>query len=379
MAPQNPMTVERKAIIWHEWRKGTPMSVICRIIDKPAATVFSYLRYHGGIEPRRRIRRLSSLSIQEREEISRGLAVGVSIRSIARDLCRSPSTVSREIKRNRGRSRYRAADAEFAAGKRALRPKPCVLANNEKLRGVVAEKLAEDWSPEQVAGWLKLSHANDKAMQVSHETIYKSLFIQTRGVFNKQLRKHLRTGRKFRHSRTHQSGHRRIGIDGVSISHRPACIEDRAVPGHWEGDLICGAGNSYIATVVERQTRFTVLVKVTGKETQSVVSAMSRHFGTLPELLQKSLTWDRGTEMMGHKEFSMGTGMAVYLCDPRSPWQRGTNENTNGLLRQYFHKGSGLFVYSQSDLDQFAARLNSRPRKTLGFVTPADKLAEVLR
>lgn len=254
-----------------------------------------------------------------------------------------------------------------------------MLANNEKLRRVVAEKLAEDWSPEQVAGWLKLSHANDKAMQVSHETIYKSLFIQTRGVFNKQLRKHLRTGRKFRHSRTHRSGHRRIGIDGVSISQRPACIEDRAVPGHWEGDLICGAGNSYIATVVERQTRFTVLVKVTGKEKQSVVSAMSRHFGTLPELLQKSRTWDRGTEMMGHKEFSMDTGMAVYLCDPRSPWQRGTNENTNGLLRQYFPKGSGLSVYSQSDLDQFAARLNSRPRKTLGFVTPADKLEEVLR
>lgn len=379
MPPQNPMTVARKAIIWHEWRKGTPMSVICRLIDKPAATVFSYLRYHGGIEPRSRIRRLSALSIREREEISRGLAVGVSIRSIARGLCRSPSTVSREIKRNRGRSRYRAADGDLAACKRALRPKMSLLATNEKLREIVAERLAEDWSPEQIAGWLKLTHTHDKAMQVSHETIYKSLFIQTRGVFNKKLRKHLRTGRKFRQSRKHQSGHRQRCVDGVSIRQRPAFVEDRAIPGHWEGDLICGAGNSYIATVVERQTRFTVLVKVTGKETQSVVSAMSRHFSTLPESLRKSLTWDRGTEMMGHRGFSMETSMAVYLCDPQSPWQRGTNENTNGLLRQYFPKGSSLSVYSQSDLDQFAARLNNRPRKTLGFVTPADKLAEVLR
>tara|TARA_R110002110_G_scaffold5182_14_gene26730 strand:- start:537 stop:1271 length:735 start_codon:yes stop_codon:yes gene_type:complete len=244
---------------------------------------------------------------------------------------------------------------------------------------LVAEKLSEDWSPEQIAGWLKLNHASDKAMQVSHETIYRSLFIQTRGLFKKELRKHLRTGRKFRHSRKHQSGYRRRIIDGVPISERPAYVEDRAVPGHWEGDLICGANNSYIATVIERQTRFTVLVKVDGKEAKSVIGALTRQMGELPTLLQQSLTWDRGTEMIGHRTFSMATKMAVYFCDPQSPWQRGTNENTNGLLRQYFSKGRGLSGYSQNDLDQFAAKLNNRPRKTLGFLTPTDKLAEVLR
>jgi IS30 family transposase len=319
MRVQDLMNAERKAIIWLEWRKGSPMSVICRIIEKPSATVFSYLRYHGDIEPRARVRRLSSLSLQEREEISRGLAVGASIRSIALSLDRSPSTISREIERNGGPRRYRAADADLAACTRALRPKICRLASNDRLRELVAEKLSEDWSPEQIAGWLKLTHASDRAMQVSHETIYRSLFIQTRGLFKKELRKHLRTGRKFRHSRKHQSGYRQRIIDGVPISERPAYVEDRAVPGHWEGDLICGAGNSYIATVVERQTRFTVLVKVDSKETKSVVSALTRHMSKLPSMLQQSLTWDRGTEMMGHRAFSMATKMAVYFCDPQSP------------------------------------------------------------
>lgn len=379
MQIQDRMNAERKAIIWREWRKGSPMSVICRIIEKPSATVFSYLRYHGGIEPRVRVRRLSSLSIQEREEISRGLAAGASIRTIALSLDRRPSTISREIERNGGPRRYRAADADLAACKRALRPKVCWLASNNRLRELVAEKLSEDWSPEQIAGWLKRTHASDRAMQVSHETIYRSLFMQTRGLFKKELRKHLRTGRKFRHSRKHQSGYRQRMIDGVPISARPASVEDRAVPGHWEGDLICGAGNSYIATVVERQTRFTVLVKVDGKETKAVVSAPTQQMGTLPCLLQQSLNWDRETEMMGHRAFSMATRMAVYFCDPQSPWQRGTNENSNGLLRQHFPKGSGLSGYSQDELNQIGAKLNNRPRKTLGFFTPADKLAEVLR
>nr|WP_281347957.1 IS30 family transposase [Marinobacter changyiensis] len=295
--------------------------------------------------------------------MSRGLAAGVSMRSIALCLGRNPSTISREIQRNGGCHIYRAVDTDLAACKRALRPKICLLAINHRLQKVVANKLPQDWSPEQIAGWLKLNLAGDKSMQISHETIYKSLFIQTRGVFKKKLRKHLRTGRKFRHSRKYQSGYRQRIIDGVSISERPAC----------------GAGNSYIAIVVERQTRFTVLVKVDGKETKSVVGALGQHMSHLPSILQQSLTWDRGTEMMSHRVFTMATNMAVYFCDPQSPWQRGTNENINRLLRQYFPNGSSLSGYSQEDLDRYAARLYNRPRKTLRFPTPADKLAEVLR
>lgn len=373
------MNDQKKAVIWEKWGSGSPMIQIARAIEKPPATVFSYLRYHGGIAPRIRTRALISLSFEEREEISRELANGQSIRSIAVLLGRSPSTISREVNRNGGIARYRAAIADKTAWKRAKRPKQCALAKNSRLKGLVTRKLSEDWSPEQISGWLELTYPDNESLRVSHETIYKSLFIQTRGLFRKEMRNHLRTKRKFRHSNSHKVASRGRIVDGVSISERPASIEDRAVPGHWEGDLISGSKNSHIATVVERKTRFTVLVKVDGKDTKTVVSALSEQMDKLPDLLKQSLTWDRGTELASHQKFSMATNMDVYFCDPRSPWQRGTNENTNGLLRQYFPKGRCLSGCSQSDLDQVAAKLNNRPRKTLGFQTPVEKLDAVLQ
>jgi transposase, IS30 family len=379
MQKSNVMDHVKKAVIWDEWENGHPMIEIARAIEKPPATVFSYLRYHGGIRPRQRYRAATALSLEEREEISRGLAAGQSLRSIAVHLERSASTVSREIQKNGGITRYRASAADKAAWKLAKRPKPCLLAKSVKLKRLVTGKLSKNWSPEQISGWLNLNYPDDGSLRVSHETIYKSLFIQTRGLFRKEMRTHLRTGRKFRHSKNHKVASRGQIIDGVSIRERPAAIEDRAVPGHWEGDLICGSQNSYIATVVERQSRFTVLVKIDGKHTQTVVSALSRQMGKLPDLLKQSLTWDRGTELAAHRTFSMEIDMDVYFCDPASPWQRGTNENTNGLLRQYFPKGTCLSGYSQNDLNKVAAKLNNRPRKTLGFETPAHKLDEVLQ
>lgn len=379
MLPMEPIDEEQKNIIWKKWKSGIPVNDIGRALGRPTSTIFSYLKYHGGIRPRQRFRRASSLSFEEREEISRGLATNLSIRTIALSLGRSPSTISREINRNRGIANYRAADAHRAAWVRASRPKICILVSNSKLRELVTCKLKDDWSPEQISGWLKLEYPNDEGLRVSHETIYKSLFVQTRGLFRKELRKHLRTKRNFRRSRSFKATTRGGIADGVSISERPAIVEDRAIPGHWEGDLIHGSKNTFIATVVERQTRFTVLVKVDGKDTQSVVTALSEQMVKLPKLLKQSLTWDRGNEMAGHVAFSVATKMDVYFCDPRSPWQRGTNENTNGLLRQYFPKGTSLSRFTQDELNRAAAKLNNRPRKTLGFYTPAQKLDEVLR
>lgn len=373
------MNEQTKTAIWKKWKSGFPVRAIASEVDKSTSSLFAYFQYYGGFQPRQRRRRASSLCLEEREEISRGLAAEMSIRSIALSLGRSPSTVSREINRNKGADRYRATDADKAAWKRATRPKTYVLASNSKLCSLVKCKLLDDWSPEQISGWLKLEYPNDEDLRVSHETIYKSLFIQTRGLLRKELHKHLRTKRKFRHPKK-LLGSPRGGIaDGISISERPAAVEDRAVPGHWEGDLIHGSNNTFIATVVERQTRFVVLVKVAGKDTKSVVSALSKQMVKLPKLLKQSLTWDRGNEMAAHVDFSVATKMDVYFCDPRSPWQRGTNENTNGLLRQYFPKGTGLSKFTQGDLNRVAAKLNNRPRKTLGFHTPAQKLDEVLR
>jgi IS30 family transposase len=373
------MNLTRKSTIWQRWKAGISMSAIAKEIAKPPATVFSYLWYHGGIEPRKRSRAKNSLSLCERESISRGLASGQSMRAIAVKLGRSPSTIFREVARNRGAVRYRAVDAEKEAWKRAKRQKPLLLASNIELKKLVTSKLLEDWSPEQISGWLKIQFPDDESLRVSHETIYRSLFIQTRGLFQKEMRKHLRTKRKFRHSKNHRTGTRGRIVNGVSISERPAEVEDRAVPGHWEGDLIAGSLNSYIATVVERTSRFTILVKVDGKQTDSVVPALAKQMGKLPELLKRSLTWDRGTELASHARFTMATDIDVYFCDPSSPWQRGTNENTNGLLRQYFPKGTCLSNKSQKELDTIAMRLNTRPRKTLGFQTPADKLNDLLR
>jgi IS30 family transposase len=302
------------------------------------------------------------------------------MRSIAASLGRPPSTVSREIARNGGRRRYRAADAEAQAWRTARRPKQCKLARHPRLRHLVATKLRLDWSPEQIAGWLGRAFPGDVDMQVSHETIYKSLFVQARGVLERELLRHLRSRRVMRCARNASTAGQQRGriVDAVSIRERPAEVEDRAVPGHWEGDLLSGANNSHIATLVERYSRFTKLVRVKGKDSASVVDGLSRQIRTLPADLRRTLTWDRGTELAQHHRFSVATDVKVYFCDPSSPWQRGTNENTNGLLRQYFPDGTDLSEYSQRDLNDIARRLNQRPRKTLGFLSPAEKLESVL-
>jgi IS30 family transposase len=315
------------------------------------------------------------LGIAEREEISRGVAAGRGIRAIARDLGRAASTVSREIRRHGGRARYRAQTADAAAWQAARRPKPCRLAQYPALRAVVAAKLAARWSPEQIAGWLRITYAGAPEMIVSHETIDRSVFVQSRGVLDASLRRHLRRRRVMRRG---GPAHRRrpapIG-DAVSIRERPPAVDDRAVPGHWEGDLLVGGRHSYMATLVERQSRFVMLVRVANKETATVVAALARHVRTLPRGLMTSLTVDRGLEFAAHHRFTLATNVAVYFCDPRSPWQRGSNENTNGLLRQYFPRGTDLADISQATLNRVARELNQRPRKTLGFQTPADKLA----
>ena len=315
------------------------------------------------------------LSLDEREEISRGVAAGVSLRSIAAKLHRAPSTVSRELRRNGGLGRYRAAAADQRAWDRALRPKPCKLARHEQLRQLVAARLEENWSPEQIAGWLKHTYPDDEAYRVSHETIYRSLFVQARGVLKKELQAHLRSGRAIRRSRHASSKGDQRGsiVDAISIRERPASVEDRAVPGHWEGDLLCGSSNSYIVTLVERHSRYVLLAKVANRDSRSVITALIEQAKRLPDELLKSLTWDRGKEMAEHKRFTLATDVAVYFCDPQSPWQRGSNENTNRLLRQYFPKGTNLSVHSQERLDEIARQLNQRPRKTLGYETPAER------
>jgi len=366
--------------IWLRWRQGESLSAIGRALGRHAATVYGVLLTNGGCTPTKRGRSTRHLSLTEREIIFRNITMGYSLRHIAEILGRSPSTLSREINRNGGRSHYQAQKSDAQAELKARRSKPCLLAMNTKLCKTVANKLKQNWSPEQIAGWLKLSYPDDSTMQISHETIYRSLFIQTRGVLKKELIKHLRSNRTIRqskHNNTKGSVRGQI-IDAISIHERPPEVEDRAVPGHWEGDLISGSNNTHIATLVERSSRFTMLVKVKGKDTQSVVSALTRQIKKLPASLFQSLTWDRGMELANHKTFTIDTDIQVYFCDPQSPWQRGTNENTNRLLRQYFPKKTNLSIYSQSDLNRVALKLNQRPRKTLGFHTPADKLQETV-
>ncbi len=369
---------DQKPEIWRRWRAGESLSYIGRQTGNNPATIFDVLRANGGITPRERRRSGQTLSLNEREEISRGIAEGLSMRQIAFNLDRAPSTVCREINRHGGLNNYRAVIADKSAWERAKRPKPCRLAQLPRLRNIVAQKLAIEWSPEQIAGWLKEKYPDNERMHVSHETIYRSLYIQSRGLLKKALQKHLRKGRKFRHSKYKKFNGltRESIIDAVSIRARPPEVEDRAVPGHWEGDLIAGSNHTYIATLVERRSRFTMLIKVKGKETETVVNALASHIKKLPEELRLSLTWDRGSELAGHKAFTVATDVEVYFCDPSSPWQRGTNENTNQLIRQYFPKGTDLSAHSQAKLNAVARRLNKRPRKTLGFKTPADKLAE---
>ena len=374
-------TAAQKVELWERWKQGQSISAISRALERRNKTgVQRIVVQHGGVAPLARRRAVLALRVDEREEISRGIAAGRSIRDIARALGRSPSTVCREIERNGGSRVYRAARADKLAWDRALRPKRCRLACHGRLRWRVAQKLALQWSPEQISGWLKLQYSDDPDMQISHEAIYRSLFIQSRGVLKKELITHLRTGRRMRLAKGANTGrgHGQI-VDMVSIRERPAEADDRAVPGHWEGDLITGARDTHIATLVERHSRFTMLVKLRRKDSATVVEALARHIGKLPEELRRSLIWDQGKEMARHRSFTMATDVQVYFCDPRSPWQRGSNENTNGLLRQYLPRSTDLSRISQNQLNAIALRLNQRPRKTLDFETPADTLAKVLR
>lgn len=372
------LSPQEKAELWRRWKAGETVAQIARTMGKSNLSLFGVVRPYGGIAPRERCRSRLALTLAEREEISRGLCARRSIRQIAQVLGRAPSSVSREIARNTLQwCHYRAHAADQRAWDKALRPKPCHLTEHPQLAKLVAQKLRLEWSPQQIAGWLAREYGDAKSMRVSHETIYRSLFIQARGVLKKQLTAHLRRGRTLRRSRQYvfHGSARGVIPEPLSIRERPAQAEDRAVPGHWEGDLLLGRGHTRIATLVERKSRFVILVKLPSGDTHTVVRALSRRVRKLPKQLRRSLTWDRGNEMTRHKEFSLATDVKVYFCDPHSPWQRGSNENTNGLLRQYFPKKTDLSVHSQAHLDRIALRLNQRPRETLGFSTPADTLS----
>jgi len=368
-------TDEQKREIWDRWKRGESLRAIGRVFDRPSSSIFVQLAPTGGIRPAPRRRSGLALSIYEREEISRGIAAKQSMRCLAASLDRSPSTISREVKRNGGLESYRTGCADQSAWDREHRPKSCKLALNTELNDAVSIKLKLEWSPQQIAGWLKHMYPGDESRQVSHETIYKTLFIQARGALKKELQQHLRSKRAIRRSVHSDKAQDKRGqiADMVSIRERPASAEDRALPGHWEGDLIAGSHSSYIATLVERHTRYVMLMKVADRKTETVINALIKHSRRLPDELYKSLTWDRGKELSDHKRFTMATDIKVYFCDPNSPWQRGSNENTNGLLRQYFPKGTDLSVHSQAKLDAVARQLNERPRQTLNFETPAER------
>jgi IS30 family transposase len=369
---------EQRNLMWDRWQAGDSMHVIAGLFDRGHSSVQRILSETGGIRPRQRSRSRLALRLSEREEISRGIVAGHSLRLIAKAVSRAPSTVSREVNRNGGRQGYRAIRAEQAAWQRSHRPKRCKLVQNRALARIVAHKLKQLWSPEQIAGCLKRTYPEDENYRVSHEIIYRSLYVQARGALKKELIKHLRSKRTMRHSRHGNSSGEGQGQikDMVRISERPASVEDRAVPGHWEGDLIVGSNESYIATLVERHTRYVMLAKVNGKDTNTVITALIKQAKKLPRELYKSLTWDRGKELSDHQRFTLATDIDVYFCDPQSPWQRGSNENTNGLLRQYFPKGTDLSVHSQRHLNKVARQLNDRPRKTLEFFSPAEKFNE---
>jgi IS30 family transposase len=366
--------------LWARWRRGESLRSIAVALKRAPASVCDIVGAEGGIAPRRRGRSRLALTPAEREDISRQLARGLSLRAISAALQRAPSTISREVRRNGGCTAYRAAAAERRAWRQGRRPKRCRLATHGALRRTVATKLAQQWSPQQISGWLRSTFPSDPAMQVSPETIYRSLFIQSRGVLKRALLEHLRRPRPYRQARA--SARLRVHpgqiSDGVSIRQRPAEVGDRAVPGHWEGDLLEGSRGTYLATLVERQSRYVLLVRLPNKETHTVIRALARRIRRLPQGLVKSLTWDRGTELTAHRRFTVATDVQVYFCDPQSPWQRGSNENTNGLLRQYLPNGTDLSAYSQARLDAIALRLNTRPRLTLGYRTPAAKLAEIV-
>ncbi len=358
---------------WSLWRSGKTLSEIGLTVDRHAGSIFGVLKLNAGISPMHRKRRSSFLTLQERESISRGLASEISIRGIAKIILKSPSTVSREINRNGGIVKYRAIAADKNALKHALRPKECKLRKASPISNLIEKKLLDDWSPEQISGWLKISYAASPEMQVSHETIYITLFVPSRQIFDAEAITHLRSKRKIRHGkRSTKKGIYKGVIEAKTIHERPCEIEGRTTLGHWEGDLVSGSGNSHIATLVDRKSRNTVVVQVDGKDTKNVVDALIRKINTFPTHLKKTLTWDRGMELADHKRLTNDTNMDVYFCDPGSPWQRGTNENTNRLLRQYFPKKTSLRGFDQNYLDGVARKLNTRPRRVLTFLTPND-------
>lgn len=368
-------TAKEKAFVFDLWKRGTGFSEIARILDSKPGTIFTMLRDTGGIKPSERRRAVAHLTLSEREEIRAALSARMSIRAIARSLNRSPSTISREVQRNRGRRGYKAVDANNRANRMAKRPKVCLLERNPQLRNLVQEKLELKWSPEQISGWLRRTFPRQNMMQISAETIYKTLYFRNRSALHHLLVKHLRRSHSLRHGKRHTRKGERGTINivnGISIHERSKHIDNRRSFGHWEGDLVSGTNNSHIATLVDRKSRYTVILKLNGKDAGSVNQALIDKFQELPPTLRLSLTWDRGMELAKHLELTASTGVKVYFCDPQSPWQRGTNENTNGLIRQFFPKKTCLAQYSQQELDKVAAQLNSRPRKTLKFKTPKE-------
>lgn len=375
MRPRIYYNAQQRALMWDRYRQGDSLHDIARLFDRHHPSIARIIGETGGIRPAERRRANHHLSPEEREEISRGISASLSVRAIAQKLNRPPSTVCREINRNGGYHHYRATQAEQAAWDRAKRPKLCKLLLNPKLAHIVALKLKRSWSPQQIAGWLKRSNPDVLERQVSHETIYKTLYIQARGALKKELQACLRSQRVMRRSKHATLKGKGLGriVDAIPISERPASVEDRAIPGHWEGDLIQGSHNSYILTLVERHSRYVMLAKIPDNKTTTVIPALIKQAKKLPTELYKTLTWDRGAELSNHKEFTIATDIQVYFCDPKSPWQRGSNENTNRLLRQYFPKGTDLSVHSQQKLSSIARQLNERPRKTLDYESPAER------
>jgi IS30 family transposase len=374
------LTARQTAELWKRWKAGESLEVIGEALGKRASSIYAAAAALGGVAPRARCRAARVLQSAEREEISRGIAAGLSLRQVALRIGRAPSTVSREISRHGGEGRYRAADADKRAWRNACRPKACKLAFERPLREAVAGRLRENWSPRQISEWLLRTFPGDPSMQISHESIYRTLFVQARGALKKELLAHLRQAGVIRRGRRRAAESNKQGriVDALSIRERPAEAQDRAVPGHWEGDLLMGGRSSQIATLVERSTRFVMLVKIDQKDAPAVAASLAKKIGRLPVELRRSLTWDRGSEMAAHKQFTVASDVQVYFCDPRSPWQRGSNENTNGLLRQYFPKGADLSLYSQAHLNKVAAQLNGRPRETLNWRNPAEAFSSLV-
>jgi IS30 family transposase len=371
---KHPFSASELESVWQRWKRGEPNLQIAKALGFPPASVWWQIRHRGGLAPQPRRRAERTLSLSEREEISRGVATAEGVRSLARRLARAPSTISREIQRHGGRARYRANEADHAAWASARRPKRCRLVAQRRLRRVVEQQLSLDWAPEQIAAWLVSTYPDDPAMHVSHETIYRALYVQARGAFKRSLIAHLRRGHRYRRPRGATNARRGQIVDAVSIAERPPAADSRAVPGHWEGDLLIGKRGTQIVTLVERRSRFVLLIRVAAADSATVVAALARRVQQLPLALRQSLTWDRGKEMAQHAQFTIATDVQVYFCDPQSPWQRGSNENTNGLLRQYFPKGYDLSNVTQRQLDVVARKLNGRPRETLGWKTPAEAL-----